>query len=142
MCFYGDKGVLMLRFKGLLLFIFTTSLMAENNDGIAARFEKAKFEGVSFRAIGNEPGWTLEFLSDKEVLLITNLGQDKTLFTVEEHYEAKNSTEYKLRSKHNSLYVRIEKRLCFDTMVEGSYESTVYLNFDGHELRGCGKALY
>jgi len=112
------------------------------NDGIAARFEKAKFEGVSFRAIGNEPSWTLEFLSDKEVLLITNLGQDKTNFVVQEHYEANNSTEYKLRSKYNSLYVRIENRVCFDTMVERSYESTVYLNFDGHELRGCGKALY
>ena len=112
------------------------------NDGIEARFEKAKFDGVLFRAIGNEPGWILEFLSDKEVLLITNLGQNRTTFTVEERYEAKNSTEYRLKSKHNSLYIRIENSLCFDTMVDRSYESRVYLNFDGHELRGCGKALY
>ena len=112
------------------------------NDGIAAKFEKAKFEGVSFRALGNEPYWTLEFISDKEAVLTTNLGQNKTHFGVKERFEGKNFTDYKMLSKHNTLFVRIENRRCFDTMVDRSYESTVYLNFDTHELRGCGMALF
>jgi len=112
------------------------------NDGIEARWERAKFEGVAFRAIGNEPGWSLEIYDDSKILFHTNHGKDTTLFTVEEKYSNITSTEYKLRSKENTFYVRIEGRKCFDTMLERSYESTVYLNFDGHELRGCGKALY
>ncbi len=135
-------------FKGLFLaLILTFSLSAEtnssgDNDGIAATFERAKLNGVAFRAIGNEPGWILEISSDKEVLFLTNLGQDKTYFEVIDKFSEHDSTEYKMRSKQNFLLVRIEKRRCQDTMVDRVYESTVYINFDGVYMKGCGKALF
>ena len=113
-----------------------------HNDRVAAKFERAKFRGVAFRAIGNEPGWVLEIIPDREVRFITHLGTLTTYFKIEQHYEMHNSTEYKLRSKNNLLYLRIEKRRCFDTMSGREYESSVYLNFDGNELRGCGKGLF
>ena len=112
------------------------------NDGIAATFERAKLSGVAFRAIGNEPGWILEVTSDREVLFLTNLGQDKTHFEVTEKFSDYSSTEYEMHSNHNVLHVRIENRRCQDTMVERTYESTVYINFDGVNMIGCGKALY
>lgn len=112
------------------------------NDGIAATFERAKLNGVAFRAIGNEPGWILEITSDKEVWFLTNLGQDKTHFEVTESFSDYSSTEYKMYSKNNTLHVRIENQRCQDTMVERVYESTVYINFDGVNMKGCGKALY
>ena len=135
-------------FKGLFLaLILTFSLSAEtnssgDNDGITAAFERARSEGVLFRAIGNEPGWILEISSDKEVLFLTNLGQDKTHFEVIDKFSEYDSTEYKMRSKQNFLLVRIEKRRCQDTMVDRVYESTVYINFDGVYMKGCGKALF
>ena len=136
-----------------LAFMMSISLSAEidksndnlkesENDGIAATFERAKLNGVTFRAIGNEPGWILDIISEEEVMLHTNLGQDKTMFKVVTTYKEKNVTEYKMKSENNTLFVRIENRVCKDTMVDRSYASTVYMNFDGHELRGCGKALY
>ena len=112
------------------------------NDGIAATFERAKHKGVAFRAIGNEPSWTLEISSDKEVLFLTNLGQDKTQFEVVEKFSEYGSTEYKMHSKNNIMHVRIENRECQDTMVDRVYESTVYINFDGVNMKGCGKALF
>jgi len=112
------------------------------NDGIAATFEKAKLSGVAFRAIGNEPGWILEVTSDTEVVLITNLGESTTAFEVVEKFSDGYSMEYKMKSTHNTLFVRIESRVCKDTMVDREYESTVYINFDGVNMQGCGKPLY
>ena len=112
------------------------------NDGIAATFERAKFDGVSFRAIGNEPGWILHIMPDNKVVFITNHGRVKTHFKVEKQFSEKNATEFRLRSKNNLLYLRIENRICRDTKTDRSYESSVYLNFDGHELRGCGQSLF
>ena len=117
------------------------TLSNSEHDGITAAFERARSEGVHFRAIGNEPGWILEISSDKEVMFLTNLGEDKTHFEVIDKFSEHGSTEYKMRSKYNFLLVRIEKRRCQDTMVDKVYESTVYINFDGVYMKGCGKVL-
>ncbi len=119
----------------LLVFLMAISLSADTD-------EKHTLQGATFRAIGNEPSWVLELFSDTKVLLHTNLGQNTIEFRVEEKHSNITSREYKMHSPHNTLFLRIEERRCFDSMSQNSYESTVYLNFDGHELRGCGKALY
>ena len=105
-------------------------------------FAEVKEKEVAFRAVGNEPGWVLEIISDKKVLFITNLGQDKTHFEVIEKFSDYGSIEYKMRSENNILHVRIENRRCQDTMFERVYESTVYINFDEVNMKGCGKALF
>ena len=125
-----------------LLLLMVLSLLVYENDGITATFEKAKLDGVAFRAIGNEPSWILEIISDYKVVLITNHGENRTVFKVIEKYSDAVSMEYKLFSKHNTMYVRIENRVCQDTMVKRTYRSTVYINFDGVNLQGCGKSLY
>ena len=40
-------------------------------------WQKAKLRGVSFRAIGQEPGWLLEITNGKEILLVTDYGQNR-----------------------------------------------------------------
>lgn len=118
------------KFFLLILVTFTFFVEAKENDLVA------------FRAMGNEPGWILEITSDKEVLFITDLGQDKTHFEVKKKFLDDSSTEYEMHSNYNVLHVRIEKRRCKDTMADRVYESTVYINFDGVNLKGCGNALY
>lgn len=113
-----------------LIFLFLLFITAQAN------------EKQVFRAVGNEPGWVLEIYSDNKVHFLTAMGQDITRFKIIEYYSNITSTEYKMTSEHNTLFVRIEKRKCQDTMVQRSYDSTVYINFDGSELRGCGKALH
>lgn len=105
-------------------------------------FAEAKEKDAVFQAVGNEPGWVLEIINDKKVLFLTNGGEGKTYFEITEKLSDHSSTEYKAHSENNLLYIRIENRRCQDTMVEKAYESTVYINFDGVNMKGCGKALF
>ncbi|MEN8146580.1 MAG: hypothetical protein ABFR02_03085 [Campylobacterota bacterium] len=98
--------------------------------------------GAVFQAVGNEPGWALKIMSDKKVLFLTNSGETKTYFEITEKLSDHSSTEYKTHSQNNLLYIRIENRRCQDTMAEKRYESTVYINFDGVNMKGCGEALF
>ena len=116
-------------FRGvLLLLLLVFSLFAEPQMS----------EGLILGATGNEPGWVLEIHSEKRALLLTNLGKDKTLFEITGKFSEHGSTEYKMRSNYNVLHVRIEKRRCQDTMADSVYASTVYINFDGVNMKGCG----
>ncbi len=103
---------------------------------------EVKENGLLFQAVGNEPGWVLEIISDKKVLFLTNGGESKTHFEITEKFSDYGSTEYKMRSENNVLHLRIENRRCKDTVVERVYESTVYINFDGVNMKGCGKTLF
>jgi len=38
-------------------------------------WQQAKLRGVSFRAIGQEPGWLLEITDSSEILLVTDYGK-------------------------------------------------------------------
>ena len=43
-------------------------------------WHKAKLRGVSFRAIGQEPGWLLEITTGTEILLVTDYGETRTAY--------------------------------------------------------------
>ena len=111
------------------------------NDSVAAAFKRAELEGVVFRAVGYLPEWVLEISSDKKVHFVTNHGENLTAFKVTEKYLGYETIEYKMHSQNNIMFVRVEARLCYDQKRQRSYEHSVYINFDGYELRGCGKAL-
>ncbi len=55
-----------------ILFIAFTAVGAEeiNNDV----WERAKEEGVQFRAVGNEPGWMIEVRDDKKIEFVNDYG--------------------------------------------------------------------
>jgi len=72
---------------------------------------------------------------------VTNHGENLTAFKVTEKYLGYETIEYKMHSQNNIMFVRVEARLCYDQKRQRSYEHSVYINFDGYELRGCGKAL-
>jgi len=43
-------------------------------------WHKAKLRGVSFRAIGQEPGWLLEITTGTEILLVIDYGETRTAY--------------------------------------------------------------
>ena len=96
---------------------------------------------ASFRAVGHTPEWSLVFVSKKELHFFTGAADDRTRFDLIERYSDQSGSEYKWRSNHNVLFLRIEKRSCLDRTTKERYDKVVYLNFDGKELRGCGKGL-
>lgn len=44
------------------------------NDRARAVWEDAKLRGADFRAVGNEPGWFLEILYERRIVLVTDYG--------------------------------------------------------------------
>ena len=108
-------------------------------------WEDAKLRGVDFRAVGNEPGWTLEIRNSEQILFVTNYDQDRYTFPAPEPVSnaATRSTEYKTSADGNTLIVTLEGRQCDDTMADDeSYPTTVSIQLDGRHYMGCGMPLH
>ena len=101
----------------------------------------AKLRGVAFRAIGQEPGWLLEIKHGEEILLVTDYGQQRSVFAWVEPVEDKaaRSTLFRL---DGTTSVLIEGRPCSDSMSGERFESTVTVDTGTRSLSGCGRALY
>lgn len=66
------KKIVVLAVVILLSFICLSAVSAEEIDSDG--WEKAKEEGIQFRAVGNEPGWLVEIESDDKVKFINDYG--------------------------------------------------------------------
>ena len=60
-----------------LLIVFTIGI---------SLFAEVKEKRAIFQAVGNEPGWVLEIISDKKMLFLTNGGESKTHFEITEKF--------------------------------------------------------
>jgi len=103
----------------------------------------AKLGGADFRAVGNEPGWSLTIAHDS-IVLVTDYGETRLAFPsppVEELPQGRRSV-YRARSPGHTLEVVLEAGGCRDSMSGDAFETTVTLTLDGRALRGCGRALH
>jgi D-alanyl-D-alanine dipeptidase len=114
------------------------------NNPSRAVWEAAKLNGVSFRAVGNEPGWSLEITDNKNIILITNYGRDKYHFkTPPPKIDEKLArTFYHTKAEGNSLTVIIENKACMDSMDGLGFENAVTVVLNGQKLVGCGRSLH
>ena len=111
-------------------------------DGPESVFEDAKLRGIDFRAVGNEPGWSLE-IGAEETAFETNYGEDTYRFpTPEPRVEPDGRTVYHFRHNGHELVVTIERKACADDMSGKEFEATVHVVLDGKEENGCGRALH
>jgi len=113
------------------------------NDRARAAWEHAKLGGADFRAVGNEPGWSLTIAHDS-IVLVTDYGETRLAFPsppVEELPQGRRSV-YRARSPGHTLEVVLEAGGCRDSMSGDAFETTVTLTLDGRALRGCGRALH
>lgn len=54
------------------------------NDRAKAIWEQAKLDGVDFRAVGNEPGWTLEIRWRERIVFVGDYGRSRYEFPAPE----------------------------------------------------------
>ncbi len=131
----------------LLLTCFTVQAAEtpkEREEAIAKHdvWHAAKLRGVSFRAIGQEPGWLLEITDGEKIFLSTAYGQTQTTYPYvepETHPEERWSI---FKVKDENLEVTIKGVPCTDIMSGEKFEVSVFVNIDGNQLQGCGRALY
>ena len=101
----------------------------------------AKLRGVAFRAIGQEPGWLLEITNGREILVVTNYGEERKSFPYVEPEEDKAArrTEFRIDAETG---VVIEGKPCTDSMSGETFQTAVTLMLGEQTLRGCGRALF
>ena len=111
-------------------------------EGSRAVAERARQRGVSFRALGNEPGWLLE-VGPEALLLIWDTGAQRDTFPLPEAVAAPAGERLLQTSNpRRRLRVRIAPGPCHDTMSGERFADTVEVRLGGDPpLRGCGGSL-
>ena len=114
------------------------------NDSRAAVWEAAKLRGVSYRAIGQEPGWVLEIDRDQGFLLVSDYGSSRERIPYAEPLSnpATRTARYESQLDGEVLVIEITGVDCRDSMSGESFESRVTVNWRNDQLQGCGRALH
>lgn len=115
----------------------------KNNRG-AAIWEHAKLMGFDFRAIGQEPGWTLTISREFGIDYNGDYGQSFIQFSYVEpvQNDQEKMTVYQLITDGYQLDVTLKSGPCFDSMSGVEFETHVELKLNGKYLKGCGKSLH
>jgi putative lipoprotein len=102
--------------------------------------EDARVRGVNFRAIGNEPGWTLEIGPAGRISWETNYGELRYDFDQSQLATAGDATTYTAQQGTNSIKVTVKGERCVDDG-EVEYDHSATVEFEGQSYRGCGLEL-
>lgn len=105
--------------------------------------EAAKFRGVDFLGVGQEPPWRLE-IGNGLLLLKTGYEQTRHEFPlpVAQTDQDAARTTYSASSNDQSITVIIDGRACSDSMSGLGYSATVTISFNNKTFKGCGRALH
>lgn len=123
-----------------------TYLLQELRDPIDP-WERARRSGVNFRAIGQEPGWSLEIRDGTRIDLTLDYGDTK-LTTPIFHPQIDSTTDriiYHTRQPTSpvDLLVTITEQTCYDVMSGEEFPAavSVVLLGNGSTYHGCGRWL-
>ncbi|NOR79651.1 MAG: hypothetical protein GQ529_02275 [Methyloprofundus sp.] len=123
----------------------TQKHIACKNNHAKAIWEHAKLKGVDFRALGNEPGWTLELVGDDTIIFshfYDKINKYVFIRSAPEVDQVARKAVYKAKNEEHELSVTISGTPCQDSMSGESFESSVTVRLDGKLFNGCGKTLH
>ena len=120
--------------------------------GVSTHCEVDRFEsvwrdagerGVTFRAVGNEPGWTVEIFKDQPSVLVTDYGQRRLEFSARKREPAGEGGlhAYQGEADGTSILVRVDDAACVDDSGLHEFPYTVNVEVGEQELMGCGREL-
>ncbi|HEX2167862.1 MAG TPA: hypothetical protein VHG09_11580 [Longimicrobiales bacterium] len=106
-------------------------------------WDAAHERGVTFRAVGQEPGWVLEMEGSTRITLATNYGADRIETSVPEPVRdpATGALTYHVVTPAHELRIRIREDPCSDTMSGERFAMTVDVMLNGTTYHGCGRML-
>jgi uncharacterized membrane protein len=104
---------------------------------------EARERGVTFRAIGQEPGWLVEIEGDRQIRVVTNYGADEVVTPVPPAVvdSITWTTTYRAVTESDDLRIDIRDEPCADTMSGELFSATVSMVLNGTTYHGCGRAL-
>jgi heat shock protein HslJ len=92
---------------------------------------------TTFRARGNEPGWSLT-LDDNTMTLVTDHGSASRVMPTPPVQSTAAGRRYATESDGKDVVVTISDRPCADNMSGMPFPANVVVQLDGRELSGCG----
>ncbi|BBP80337.1 hypothetical protein CCU68_05980 [Pseudomonas gingeri NCPPB 3146 = LMG 5327] len=101
---------------------------------------QARKRNISFRAVGNEPGWSVEIGRGEtpELHLQMNYGEQKTDIA---KTEATPEGFFGNAADGTEIQVLIDRETCTDDMSGQEFEASVLLKVGDRDYRGCGVSL-
>lgn len=111
-------------------------------DGVSPG-ERAELRGVTFRGVGQEPGWYVEVAPGRNILFVGDYGAVTAFAPVPPPITepGRGLTEYYAMSGDTELSVRIQEKACTDSMSGEPYEATVHVRYGAKTYDGCGRSL-
>lgn len=98
--------------------------------------------GVNFRAIGQEPAWLIEIVTEKHIYLSTDYGQhEKTYQYVKPTIDTNNRQSTYHYNVSDEFIMIIKEQPCRDIMSGIEFETQVNITLNNRTLKGCGKIL-
>ena len=104
-------------------------------------WQRARLRGVSFRAVGQEPGWLLEITEGTEILLVTDYGSKRSSLPYVEPLVTPEARRMSYALEAHDTVVEIRGEPCRDVMSGEAFPIAVLIRQPGRELEGCGRAL-
>lgn len=110
-------------------------------EGGGSVWRDAVRRGVTFRAVGQEPGWLVEIDGHGRMLLLLDYGTERIEVPAAPPQRTGRGLEYRAQSAGRSIRITIEDRPCRDVMSGEAFPSTVTVSVDGRPYDGCGLRL-
>lgn len=112
-------------------------------DRALSLLEDARARGITFRAVGNEPGWLLEIGPENRVMFEDGYGSMRVVFQslTPRNNAQPGITIYENTSSAYLMKITLRQQTCADTMSEETFTHTVDIEVEGAKRRGCGQEL-
>lgn len=104
----------------------------------AVALDAAAREGFEFRALGNEPGWTL-LLSARGCVWETDYGKVRHELDDIEYTLDGDTRHYRAMLGGQAWEARLDPGPCADDMSDESFPWRATIEFGGQKLRGCAE---
>lgn len=104
-------------------------------------WDSARLRGVDYRAVGQEPGWTLEIEEGAEIRFETDYGETRAAAPAPTPQVDGARRTYRARTATHEIVVQIDNTPCQDSMSGEPFPTTAAVWLDGREHQGCGREL-
>ncbi len=107
---------------------------------VKSPWESARLREVSFRAVGR-PGWILEVVPDKWILLLTNDGQDRVIVPPGAAVKEGSNMRFHVEADTHVFDMLTIPVTCSDGVGDEIFDTQVKITYDGVTFNGCGRWL-
>lgn len=104
-------------------------------------WDDARARGATFRAVGQEPGWTLEIIPGDRIVVVADYGERHLAVPDPGPSIEGARTVYHTVTGDHDVRIIITRESCRDTMSGERFDHSVTLTVDGRTWHGCGRYL-